>query len=76
MVDVRKHVFVPEFRVLNDEEKKRILDKYNATEEQFPKIKRKDPMIAELNLKPGTLVEIVRDSPTAGKSVYYRVVIR
>jgi DNA-directed RNA polymerase subunit H len=69
------HILVPEHRVLGEEEKREILKKYDIKLHQFPKIFKNDSAIREMNPKVGDLVEIVRDSPTAGKAIYYRVVV-
>jgi len=34
-----------------------------------------DPAILELNTEKGDIIEIIRDSPTIGKSFFYRVVV-
>lgn len=66
---------VPEHRVVSEEEKQKILEKYNITLYQLPNILKKDPIIKEIGGEPGDVVEIIRDSPTAGKTKYYRVIV-
>ena len=67
--DVPKHEIVPK------EEVDSILKSYNATYEQFPFILTTDPVVLELQAKPGDLIKITRDSKTAGSSVYFRLVV-
>ncbi len=74
-IDIFQHKWVPKARVLTEEEKEKLLNKYNITEFQLPKILKSDPMVKSLGAKVGDVIEIIRDSPTAGKSIYYRVVI-
>ncbi len=74
-IDIFRHKWVPRARVLSQEEKEKLLKEYNITEFQLPKILKSDPMVKALGAKVGDVIEIVRDSPTAGKTVYYRVVI-
>ncbi len=70
------HTFVPKHELLNPEEEQRLLEKYNCTKQQLPLIKYTDPAAKLLNARPGNILKITRDSPTAGKAVYYRVVTR
>ena len=70
-----EHRLIPAHRILNEEEKKEVMDKYNITERQFPKILVNDPVAEEIGAKAGDVVEISRNSPTAGKLLYYRLVI-
>jgi DNA-directed RNA polymerase subunit H len=67
--DVPKHEIVPK------EEVEGILKKNNATFEQLPYILTTDPVVLELQGKPGDLIKITRESRTAGSSVYYRLVV-
>ncbi|MEM2636802.1 MAG: DNA-directed RNA polymerase subunit H [Candidatus Korarchaeota archaeon] len=65
---------VPKFEILSDEEKQKLLEKYRCTLEQLPKILVTDPIVRYLNAKPGDVIKFIRESPVAGKSLYYRVV--
>lgn len=69
------HVFVPKARILSKEEVEELLKKYKVTKEMLPKILETDPVAVELGAKKGDVIEFVRNSPIAGKSIYYRVVI-
>ncbi len=75
-LNVLKHEMVPEHIVLSEEEKKEVLEKYNISVKQLPKILAKDPVIKAIGAKPGDVIKIVRKSPVAGKSVYYRLVVK
>ena len=72
---VLDHVFVPKARILSEEEAKELLKKYHVTKDMLPKILSTDPVAVELGAKPGDIIEFKRNSPIAGESVYYRVVI-
>ena len=74
-IDIRKHMLVPEHSKLTKKEIQKLLEKYNITLNELPKILSIDPAIEKLNVKPGDVIKITRDSPTAGVSIYYRVVI-
>ena len=73
---ILEHELVPKHRVLSPEEAEEVLKKYCATPQQLPKILASDPVVRELGAKPGDIIEIVRESETAGKAIYYRVVVR
>ena len=75
-MDITKHILVPKHILLNEEEKKEVLRKFNATLREFPRIRVSDPMVKKLGAKPGDLIKIIRESPTGGKVEYYRVVVR
>ncbi len=68
------HELVPEHRKLDEEEGRKILEKYKITKSQMPKIDVADPALKTLNVKKGDIIEIKRKSETAGTTLYYRVV--
>ncbi len=72
---VEQHSLVPKHEKLSEEKVKEILAKYNITKRNLPKIKADDPAIKKLEAKEGDVIKITRDSPTAGKSVFYRAVL-
>ena len=74
-VDISKHILVPKHTKLSDKDKAELLEKYNSTSREFPKILRSDPAIASLNASSGDIIRITRNSPTAGETSFYRVVI-
>ena|SRR5579864_1436582 len=72
---VTDHKLVPKHEILPEEEKKRILSEFNATEDQFPFLFSTDPVARETGAKPGDMVKISRVSDTAGEATYYRYVV-
>jgi len=68
-------MLVPEHSKLNKKEIQELLEKYNLSLNELPKILLTDPAIEKLNVKVGDVIKVIRDSPTAGTSIYYRVVI-
>ena len=72
---LQDHILVPKHEILSDEEVKEILKILGISKEQLPKIKSTDPIIKEIGAKPGDVVKITRESLTAGKSVFYRLVV-
>lgn len=75
-IDILEHTLVPEFRILSDEEKKEVFEKFNINEDKLPKIFDLDPVVKKVGAKVGDVLEIKRTSEVAGKSVYYRVVVQ
>lgn len=73
--DVRKHVLVPKHEVLSPEEARQVLERFKVTPHQLPLIKASDPAARAIGAKPGDILRITRDSPTAGKAIVYRYVI-
>ena len=73
--DVGKHIFVPKHSKVSEAEKEKILQQYNITIKELPKIFKNDAALAKLELKSGDVIKIERESKTAGRSVYYRVVV-
>ena len=66
---------MPVHEKLTEEEKKKVFQRLNVSMSQMPAIFPTDPAIENLDVKPGDLIKITRNSPTAIKSVYYRVVV-
>lgn len=72
--DITRHTLVPKHELLSEKEKEELLKKYGVTLKQLPRILLSDPAIRHLNAKVGDVIKITRKSPTAGTSIYYRVV--
>jgi DNA-directed RNA polymerase subunit H len=71
--NILKHVLVPEHRVMNEEEVKQIMVKYNINDKiEFPDISRFDPVARAIGLRPGQVCHILRPSKTAIMTNYYR----
>ena len=74
LFNVLEHEMQPKFRILSEEEKKKIMKQYNITKDkEFPDISRFDPVSQAIGVRPGEVMEITRSSPTAVKSVYFRI---
>ncbi len=73
--NILSHELVPEHKILAKDESQKILSQLKARPEQLPKILDTDPVTEIIGAKVGDIIEITRDSPTAGKTKYYRVVI-
>ncbi|MEM2977710.1 MAG: DNA-directed RNA polymerase subunit H [Candidatus Hadarchaeales archaeon] len=73
--DPRGHALVPEHRVLSKEEGEEVLKRYRVRPHQLPLLKSSDPVARVIGAKPGDIVEIKRESFTAGRTVAYRYVV-
>ena len=74
-LNVESHIFVPKHVKLSQQEITEILERYNISIKQLSKILISDPALKPLDPKLGDVIKITRDSPTVGKSVFYRVVV-
>lgn len=74
LFNILEHKMVPKHTILNEEEKNNIKTRYNILEDsQFPEISRHDPVAKAIGLRPGELCKIVRSSPTAIQTEYFRL---
>lgn len=74
--DLLNHELVPKQEIAKKDEVDELLKKYNITKEQLPKIRLKDPIAKRIGAKDGDVIKVTRKSPTAGVSIYYRIVAR
>ncbi|MFQ5999717.1 MAG: DNA-directed RNA polymerase subunit H [Candidatus Bathyarchaeia archaeon] len=68
------HEYVPKHEILTPEEREKILSEYRVQPYQLPRINASDPAAKAIGARPGDIVRIIRESPTAGKYVAYRYV--
>ena len=71
---VDRHMLTPKHAKLGEREKAQLLERYHLTSKELPKIMKTDSAIKSLDVKPGDIVKITRNSPTAGESIFYRMV--
>lgn len=72
--NILKHNLVPEHIILNDEETEEVLNKFNITVDDLPKILTSDQVVKAIGAKEGDVLKIIRKSETAGVFEAYRVV--
>lgn len=73
--DVTQHFMVPKHLILSEKEAESLLEQFNVTKEELPKIKITDPAIANLKPKLGDIVRIEKESIFKDPINYYRVVV-
>jgi DNA-directed RNA polymerase I, II, and III subunit RPABC1 len=74
LFNITKNRLVPKHRLITPDEVKRVLEHYNCTINQLPKIKITDPVVKYYGFKIGNVCEIKRHSLITGDSIYYRLV--
>ncbi len=73
--DIRQHVLVPKHEILPKEKAREVLERYKISPHQLPLITSFDPVAKTIGAKPGDILKITRNSPTAGRAIVYRYVI-
>ena len=75
-LNVLDHVMVPEHKIMSEGEVAQLLERYNITTEQLPKIYHDDPAVKEIGANADDVIRIIRASHTAGRAEAYRLVVR
>ncbi len=73
--NVFEHELVPKHVLLKPDEARQVLDQYHIKPFQIPYIKDSDPAARAIGAKPGDIIRVIRRSPTAGESNFYRYVV-
>jgi len=73
--DIHTHILVPKHTKLSNKEIDELLDAYNVSKRQLPRISKNDAAIKDMKLKVGDIVKIKRESPTVGEYTFFRVVV-
>jgi len=66
---------VKDVTLIPKEEAKALMRQLRLRPWQLPWIRASDPLAKSVGAKPGDVLKIVRDSPTAGEAVVYRLVV-
>lgn len=75
LINITKHVLVPKHRVLSEEERTELFERYHIQDNsQLPKMTLSDPISRYYGLKKGQVVEITRNEDL-NKHVSYRIVV-
>jgi DNA-directed RNA polymerase subunit H len=74
-LDIMMHNLVPLHEIISEKEQKEIMEKYNVTPDQLPKILNTDPVSIFIGAQPGQIIKVTRESRTAKEAVAYRLVV-
>ena len=74
-MDIFQHQYVPPHEILPKKDARELLNMLGIEKEKLPKIFVSDPVAKKIDAKSGDIIKILRKSPTAGKTTYYRVVV-
>lgn len=69
------HAIVPKHIIASNDEVQLVLDHYGIKKTQLPRIAREDPAAKVLGAKIGQVIRVERNSDTAGRVYYYRLVV-
>lgn len=75
IIQIPKHVLVPEYRVLSATEEKQVIQDLRIKKGFLPKINVSDPMVIWSTAIKGSIIEITRCDDVAGEAYYYRIVV-
>ena len=70
------HFLIPKHQILPKADAEKLLRKLGLKAKQMPQILKTDATIKHLKPEKNDIIKIIRSSPTAGKCVYYRRVVR
>ena len=73
--DILLHELVPGHEIMPTEDVEVLLLKLKLTVQNLPKIIESDKVVEAIGAKVGDVLKITRNSPTAGTSLYYRLVV-
>ncbi|MBI4044930.1 MAG: DNA-directed RNA polymerase subunit H [Candidatus Diapherotrites archaeon] len=74
MDNVLKHFLVPKHEIVPKEKEEELLKALQCEKSMMPRILEEDPAVEAIGGKKGDVLKITRNSPTAGKSIYFRAV--
>jgi len=75
MINITKHYLVPKHILLHDQKEiNQILEDYQCTAPQLPKLSTTDPVAKYYGYKSGAICKILRSNPMTGEENYYRIV--
>ena len=75
LFDITQHELTPNYRILSEEEKQGVLDRFHLTDHNMPNVLVTDPLACFYGVKVGEVVEITKASETNGYNTDYRLCI-
>ncbi|KAJ4827390.1 hypothetical protein Tsubulata_023258 [Turnera subulata] len=74
LINISKHVLKPRHQILNDEEKKRLLEKYKIQDKQLPRLSMDDAIVRYYGLQKGQVLKFMYDGNITESYFTYRCV--
>ncbi|CAH9104559.1 unnamed protein product [Cuscuta europaea] len=74
LVNITKHALRPKHQILSDEEKQKLLEKYNLEEKQLPRMSQKDAIARYYGLEKGQVLKVTYTGEIIETHVTYRCV--
>ncbi|XP_010922166.1 DNA-directed RNA polymerase V subunit 5A isoform X1 [Elaeis guineensis] len=75
LVNITKHVLKPRHDVLTEEEKQKLLKKYNVEDSQLPRMLETDAIARYYGLQKGQVVKVTYDGELTRSHVTYRCIM-
>ncbi|WOK95529.1 DNA-directed RNA polymerase V subunit 5A-like [Canna indica] len=75
LVNITKHALKPRHELLNEEEKQKLLKKYNVVESQLPRMLESDAVTRYYGYEKGQIVKVTYDGELTGSHVTYRCIM-
>ena len=75
LINITKHVLVPQHEVLSDTEKAALLARYKLKDSQLPRVQKKDAVARYYGLTAGQVMKMTRPSETAGRYCTHRLCV-
>ena len=75
LFDITQHELTPNYRILSEEEKQGVLDRFHLTDHNMPNVLVTDPLACFYGVKVGEVVEITKASEPNGYNTDYRLCI-
>jgi len=74
LTKVSDHFLVPKHEIVPEDKIDEILKEFGITKDKLPQILKSETIVSEIGAKKGDVIKIIRNSPTAGKCIYFRIV--
>ncbi|PKA59720.1 hypothetical protein AXF42_Ash011844 [Apostasia shenzhenica] len=75
LVNIMKHALMPKHEILQDKEKRELLEKYNVEDHLLPRLLEKDAVARYYGLGKGTVVKVTYHCEITGSHETYRCVV-
>ena len=75
LFDITESELTPSYKILTDEEKQNVLDKYHITEDKIENVLFTDPLANFYGVKIGDMVQAKEASETNGFYIFYKLCI-